>query len=192
MPRLRPLDPENAPASSRPLLADIIAGHGATGPMVATMAHSPALLQGYLELSRAMKRVKLPRTLSEKVSLAVQEWIGCQVCLRAHTAAGQAAGLTAVDIELARQGTATDAREAALLTYAIRVLTEPSSITDADVEELRAHGWSSRTLADVVGLVTLNQLTGSFNLVAGVTVDPPTDVPRPAEPPVDLRAGMTS
>ena len=182
MPRLRPLDPENAPASSRPLLADIIARHGAAGPMVATMSHSPALLQGYLELSRAMKRVKLPRTLSEKVSLAVQEWIGCQVCQQAHTAAGQAAGLTAVDIELARQGTATDAREAALLTYAIRVLTEPSSITDADVEELRTHGWSDRTLTDVVDLVALNQLTGSFNLVAGVTDGPPTAIPWPAGP----------
>lgn len=60
---------------------------------------------------------------------------GCQVCQQAHTAVGQAAGLTAVDIGLARQGTATDAREAALLTYAIRVLTEPSSIIDADVED---------------------------------------------------------
>lgn len=178
MPRMHPLDPQDAPSASRPLLADIVARHGATGPMVATMAHSPALLQGYLELSRAMKRVKLPRTLSEKVSLAVQEWIGCEVCQQAHTAAGQAAGLTAVDIELARQGAATDAREA-LLTYAVRVLTEPSSVTDADVEELRAHGWSDRILADVVGLVALNQLTGSFNLVAGVPLDRPAET-RPA------------
>jgi alkylhydroperoxidase family enzyme len=98
----------------------------------------------------------------------VQVWIGCALCLAAHTAAGHAAGLTEIDVELARQGTATDAREAALLTYAVRILTEPASITDTDVADLRHHGWSDRVLADVVGLVALNQLTGSFNLVAGL------------------------
>ena len=76
------------------------------------MAHSPALLQGYLELSRAMKRSALPRPISEKISLAVQEWIGCALCLTAHTAAGRAAGLSETDLALARQATATDARAA--------------------------------------------------------------------------------
>jgi AhpD family alkylhydroperoxidase len=168
MPRLHPLEPDEAPSSAGPLLAGIIDRHGDAGPMVRTMAHSPALLQGYLDLSRAMKRSVLPRALSEKVSLAVQEWIGCALCLAAHTAAGRAAGLTDTDITLAREGTATDASEAALLTYAFRILTEPRLITDADLAELRSHGWSDRVLADVVGLVALNQLTGSFNLVAGL------------------------
>ncbi len=168
MPRLTPLDPEQAPSSARTLLTGIISRHGDAGPMVRTMAHSPALLQGYLELSRAMKRTSLPRALSEQVSLAVQEWIGCALCLAAHTAAGREAGLTDVDIALARQGTATDARQAALISFAVQVLVEPAALTDDDLAALRAHGWSERTLADVVGLVALNQLTGSFNLVAGL------------------------
>jgi hypothetical protein len=37
--------------------------------------------------------------------------------------------------------------------------------------------WSDRVLADVVGLVALNQLTGSFNLVAGL--EPATEQARP-------------
>jgi AhpD family alkylhydroperoxidase len=115
-----------------------------------------------------MKRVALPRPLSGKISLAVQEWIGCQLRLAAHTAAGRAAGLTDTDIALARNPTVTDAREAALLTFAVRVLTEPDAISDADVEELHGHGWADRVLADVIGLVALNQLTGSFNPVAGI------------------------
>src|ERR1044072_4938829 len=89
---LLPLNPSDAPEKSRELLDGIIARHGSVGDMVATMAHSPALLQGYLDLSRAMKRVKLPRALSEKISLAVQEWIGCGHCLQAHAEGGRAAG----------------------------------------------------------------------------------------------------
>lgn len=168
MPRIHPLDPGQAASSARQLLTGIIDRHGDAGSMVRTMAHSPALLQGYLDLSRAVKRVSVPRALSEKISLAVQSWIGCDVCLEAHTSAGRTAGLDDTDIALARNGTATDGREAALITYAVRVLTEPGAITDDDVAELRRLGWSDRVLADVVGLVALNLLTGSFNLVAGL------------------------
>ncbi|MGW3351771.1 carboxymuconolactone decarboxylase family protein [Nonomuraea rubra] len=130
--------------------------------------HSPALLEGYLNLSRAVKRVKLPRALSEKVSLAVQEWIGCGTCMQAHIEAGRTAGLSEADIALARQGTSTDAREAALIAVAVRVLAEPSSLTDADVAELRAHGWSDRIIVEIVGVVALNFLTGAFSLLVGL------------------------
>ncbi|MFD9644836.1 hypothetical protein ACFWWN_15255, partial [Streptomyces sp. NPDC059082] len=50
----------------------------------------------------------------------------------------------------------------------LRVLAEPGSLTDADVAEVRAHGWSDRVIAEVVGVVTLNLLTGAFNLLAGI------------------------
>ncbi|MEV1002949.1 carboxymuconolactone decarboxylase family protein [Nonomuraea sp. NPDC050202] len=168
MRRLVPLEPADAPGKSKELLNDILDRRGSVGEMVATMAHSPALLEGYLNFSRAMRRVKLPRALSEKVSLAVQEWIGCGTCLQAHVEAGRAAGLSEADIALARQGTSTDAREAALIAVAVRVLAEPSSLTDADVADLRAHGWSDRIIAEIVGVVTLNLLTGAFNLLAGL------------------------
>jgi AhpD family alkylhydroperoxidase len=175
MRHIAPLAPADAPDKSRELLEPIISRHGSVGAMVATMAHSPALLQGYLDLSKAMKRVKLPRQLSEKLALAAQSWIGCGTCLAAHTEAGRAAGLSETDITLARDGTATDPREAALITYAVRVLAEPASINGDDVAELRGHGWSDRVIAEVVGLVTLNLLTGAFNLVAGIT--PATETP---------------
>lgn len=173
MRRLQPLDPQQAPdQKSREILGDIVARRGGVGDMVATMAHSPALLQGYLDFSRAIKRVKIPRPLSEKISLALQEWIGCSMCLSAHTKAARAAGLSEADIELARQGTSTDAREAALIGVAVRVLAEPSSLTDEDVAGLRAHGWSDRVIAEIVGLVSLNLLTGAFNLLIGLEPEP--------------------
>ncbi|OXM75173.1 MULTISPECIES: carboxymuconolactone decarboxylase family protein [Amycolatopsis] len=172
--RLRALDPGGAPEKSRELLGGIVERHGSAGEMIRTMAHSPALLQGYLELSRAMKRTKLPRAVCEKLAIAVQEWIGCGACLEAHIEGGRAAGLSDTDIALARQGTATDRRETALVEFAVRVLAEPASRTDDDVAGLRAHGWSERVIAEVVGLVSLNLLTGAFNLVAGI---------EPATPP---------
>jgi AhpD family alkylhydroperoxidase len=168
MTRIQPLTPDTAPAKSAELLAGIVERRGSAGAMVSTMAHSPALLQGYLDFSRAMKRSKLPRSLSEKISIAVQEWIGCETCRQAHIDAGRSVGLSDADVTLARQGVSTDARETQLIDLAVRILTEPSGVTDEEVDTLRAAGWSDRILAEVVGLVMLNQLTGSFNLLAGI------------------------
>ncbi|GAA2108693.1 hypothetical protein GCM10009780_62800 [Actinomadura alba] len=63
------------------------------------------------------------------------------------------------------------------MEFGVRVLTESASITTDDVTELRAHGWSDRILAEVVGLVSLNLLTGAFNLVAGIKPAPDDETP---------------
>ncbi|WP_409496521.1 hypothetical protein [Amycolatopsis sp. cmx-11-12] len=43
-----------------------------------------------------------------------------------------------------------------------------TSTGDEDVAELREHGWSDQIVADTVGPVALNLLTGSFTLGAGL------------------------
>ncbi|MEV7040740.1 hypothetical protein [Amycolatopsis sp. NPDC051061] len=62
-------------------------------------------------------------------------------------------------------------RRRPFIALAVRLLVEPSSIDDADVASIREHGWSDRVLGDLVVLVALNQLTGSFNLMAGLGAD---------------------
>ena len=57
---------------------------------------------------------------------------------------------------------------AALLRFAMSVLTEPAGLDDADIVGLLDHGYSEQEVLDVVGIVALNQLTGSFNLVVAL------------------------
>jgi uncharacterized peroxidase-related enzyme len=165
--RLPLIDPDHADGAVKQTL-DELAKRGPLGPMMRGMANSSALLRGYLELTRAMKRSHLDRRVSERVSLAVQEWVGCDYCLAAHTEAARSLGLTESDIELARQGTATNAKIAALVAFAQQIAAAPSEVSDEQVAELRELGWRDEQIADVVGLVALNVLTGSFNLVAGI------------------------
>jgi hypothetical protein len=77
MPRFTRLTPATAVGASRDLLSDLVSRHGQVVDMVAMMAHSPAVLGGYLQLSRAMKRAKLNRKVSERISIAVQAQQGC-------------------------------------------------------------------------------------------------------------------
>jgi AhpD family alkylhydroperoxidase len=169
MARLTRLTPETAVGASRDLLTDLVSRHGAVGDMVSTMAHSPAVLGGYLQLSRAMKRAKLDRRTSERVSIAVQTVQGCDLCLDAHVSAARSLGVDEDEIGRAREGTSADPAVAAVISLALRIHREPSTVTDEHIVELRGHGYSDREIADVVGIVALNVLTGTFNLLAGLT-----------------------
>jgi AhpD family alkylhydroperoxidase len=169
MPRLTRLTPDTAVGASRDLLADLVSRHGRIGDMVSTMAHSPAVLGGYLQLSRAMGRAKLDRRTGERISIAVQTLQGCGLCLDAHIGAARALGVDEEEIERARAGTSADPATAAIIALALQVYREPASITDEQIIALREHGFADRAIADVVGVVALNILTGAFNLLAGLT-----------------------
>ena len=169
MPRFSRLTPETAVGASRDLLGDLVERHGQVGDMVSTMAHSPAVLGGYLDLSKAMRRAKLDRKVSELVSIAVQSKQGCGMCLASHISAARSLGVSDDEIALAQQGTAMTGPVAAMIALGLQVYREPTSITDEQIDELRGYGYSDREISDVVGVVSLNILTGAFNLVAGLT-----------------------
>jgi uncharacterized peroxidase-related enzyme len=169
--RIEPIEVEDAGGRARELLDELAARGTAPGPMVRAMANAPALLRAYVDLSRAMKRSHLDRRISERISLAVQEWVGCDYCVAAHSDAARQLGLSETDVELARQGTAIDPKVAAMVAFGLEVLVSPAEITDERVAELRDLGYSDEQIAEVPGLVALNVLTGSFNLVAGLHAD---------------------
>jgi AhpD family alkylhydroperoxidase len=168
MARIEPLDRQATAGRAREFLDGLAARGAEPGPMVRAMANAPALLRGYVDLSRAMKRSHLDRRVSERISLAVQEWLGCDYCVAAHTEAARALGLSEVDIRMARQGTARDPNIAAIVAFGQQVFAAPAETTDEQVDELRELGYTDEQIAEVVGLVALNVLTGAFNLVAGI------------------------
>jgi uncharacterized peroxidase-related enzyme len=172
MSRIEPIDLNQATGKAKELLDELAGRGGAPGPMVRAMANAPALLRGYLDLNRAMKRTRLDRRIVERINLAVHEWLGCEYCLVAHTRAARQLGLTDADIELARRGTATDPRVAAMVAYGRQIIVAPGGITDAQIDELHAHGYTDEQIAEVVGLVSLQLLTGGLNLVAGIEPAP--------------------
>lgn len=171
MTRFEALTPDTATGAAKDMLADIVERHGSASRMLSTMAHSPAVLGGYLGLNKAMKRAKLDRRVSERISLAVQEVQGCALCLGAHERSARSLGVSEEEIALARKGTSADPAVAAMVEFGLRVYTSPATITGEQVAALRRHGYGDREIADVVGVVAINIMTGAFNLVAGLEPD---------------------
>jgi uncharacterized peroxidase-related enzyme len=174
MARIEPIDYDQAPGRARELLDELASRGGDPGPMVRAMANAPALLRGYIDLNRAIKRMHVDRRITERISLAVHEWLGCDYCIVAHTRAARELGLDDSDIALAREGTATDPKAAALIAFGQQVIAAPAEVTEAQLDELRALGYTDEQIAEVVGLVSLQFLTGAFNLVAEIQ---PTTTP---------------
>ena len=168
MPRIEPIPMEQAQGKARELLDELVERRGEPGPMVRAMAQAPALLRGYLDLTRAMKRSHIDRRITERINLAVHEWLSCDYCLVAHTRAARRLGVAESEIELARQGTSRDPAIAAIVAFAQQLLAAPAEIGDADLERLHAHGYRDEQIAEVAGLVSLQLLTGAFNLIAGI------------------------
>jgi AhpD family alkylhydroperoxidase len=168
MARIQPIDMDQAQGKAAELLDEVVARGGEPGPMVRAMANAPALLRGYLDLTRAMKRSHIDRRITERINLAVHEWLSCDYCLVAHTRAARQLGVPDSEIQLARQGTSSEPEIAAIVAFAQQALAAPAEIGDADVERLRSHGYRDEQIAEVAGLVGLQLLTGAFNLIAGI------------------------
>ena len=168
MARIEPIPVDQAQGTARELLNELVERGGEPGPMVRAMANAPALLRGYLDLTRAMKRSHIDRRITERINLAVHEWLSCDYCLVAHTRAARQLGVPENEIRLARQGTSSDPAIAAIVAFAQQVLAAPAETSDADLERLRAHGYRDEQIAEVAGLVALQLLTGAFNLIAGI------------------------
>lgn len=128
MTRLAALTPETATGAAREMLTDLVARNGQVGEMVRTMAHSPAVLGGHLQLSPAMKRAKLHRSITERISIAVQVRQGCALCLASHVSAARSLGIDEEEIERARLGTSDDPAMAAMIAFGIQIYERPDAV----------------------------------------------------------------
>ena len=177
MSRLPAIDPGTAIGRPKDLFDAVQHKLGFVPNMTRAMANSPATLDGYLQLSGSLAGGAPPAKVREQLALAVAEANGCGYCLAAHTAVGKAVGLTADQIRDARQGTAVDARTAALLAFARKVADARGRVADADLAAVRAVGWDDGAVAEVVAHVALNVFTNYFNNLADTDLDFPRAAP---------------
>ena len=164
---------ENADPKARQLLDGVQKALGTIPNMVATMAVSPAVLEGYLTLNAALSRGTIPAKQREQIALAVAEANSCDYCLAAHSYIGRASGLSDQEILDSRQGTSADHKTLALLNLAQEIVETRGRLTPSVVNGYRARGLTDAEIAEVVAHVALNVFTNYFNLTSGTEVDFP-------------------
>jgi uncharacterized peroxidase-related enzyme len=178
MPRLNPVDPAQADIRAKPMLDAVHRKLGMTPNMMKTMATSPAVLKGYLDLAGALGDASIPPRTQELIALAVAETNGCDYCLSAHTAIGGLFKIPAAELDAARDAANADPKTAAFLRFARIVVETRGKVADVDVAALRAAGATDAQVAEVVAIAALNVFTNLFNNVAATEVDFPRVLPR--------------
>jgi len=167
------LKPEQVPAESKATLDMFTKNIGFTPTMMATFAQSPIAFNAWANLLGSLSKALDVKT-RDSIGLAVSEVNGCDYCLTVHSfTAEHMAKMPADEIILARKGHASDPKRDAAVQFARKVIETRGKVADADLDALRAAGYTDANAMEIVALVAMFSLTNFFNNV----FDPEKDFP---------------
>lgn len=165
---------DQTPAATRPLLDAVHKQLGVVPNLMKVLGNSPAALGGYLGLNATLGKGALGAKTGERIALAIAEINGCNYCLAAHTYLGKnVARLDDAEIAANRSGASGDAKADAAVRFAAQVARERGHVADADVQAVKAAGFTDGEVMEIVVHVALNTLTNYVNEVAQTEIDFP-------------------
>ena len=174
MTRLKALSPDEVTGKAKEMFTAVNNKFGVVPNMIRTMGNSPALLEGYLNLSAALDHGTLGSKTNKLIARTVAESNHCNYCLSIHTYLGS--NLLKIDagaLDAARSGKAHDAKTQAILNFAKVLVSKNGLVNDADVNAVKATGVTEAQVGEIVGHVALNILTNYFNNTANTEIDFP-------------------
>jgi AhpD family alkylhydroperoxidase len=131
-------------AEQAPLLARHHYANGDPGPIVASLAHIPELLEVTMPfLDIALGPSAVDARTKELVILRTSAMLGCRYCTQTHTVVARKTGLSVEEVAALRgqaplEAAFTDPRERALLGW-VEVVAGPGPVPQAARREARAH-----------------------------------------------------
>eukprot|EP01036_Dinobryon_divergens_P036716 gene36716-47863_t len=169
-----PASIEAAPIAAQPLLEAVKKQLGSVPNLFRLTSTSPAALEGYLGLNSALGKGALTAATRERIALAIAEINQCGYCLAAHAYLGKTlAKLADSEIAANRAGHSSDAKADAAVRFAVKVATQRGAVSEADLQAVRAGGYSDAELVEIVAHVALNTLTNYINEVFKTDIDFP-------------------
>ncbi|MFN7023603.1 MAG: carboxymuconolactone decarboxylase family protein [Pseudorhizobium sp.] len=164
----------DAPEASQQMLHSVAKQFGSVPNLFRLVATSPQALEGYLALSGALGKGKLPAATRERIALAVAEVNGCDYCLSAHSYLGKTfAGLDDAEIDANRRGASKDSKADAAVRFAAEVAGARGHIGDTEFAAVKDAGYSDEQIIEIVQHVALNTWTNYFNNVFRTEIDFP-------------------
>ncbi len=173
MTRIQPVSYEQSTGKTKELLDAVKSKLGITPNMMKTMVQSPAVLEAYLNFNDALAGGELNARIREQIALTSAEINSCGYCASAHTAIGKMVGMGEDAILAARNGNAADAKTDAALKFASSVIVNRGEVSDADLQSVKAAGFSDGEIGEIVANLALNIFTNYFNIIANTDIDFP-------------------
>ncbi len=168
-----PLSIEASVPGSRPLLEAVQKQLGVVPNLHRLLGLSPAAMEGYLGLNRALER-SFDAPTRQRVAVRIAELNGCDYCLSAHTYLGKSvAKLDDPELAAARAGRSADPTANAALRFVTDVMQARGHISADSLGAARSAGLSDAQLVELVGHIALSTFTNFLNSVAETEIDFP-------------------
>jgi uncharacterized peroxidase-related enzyme len=177
--RLEQIDPAQATGKVKTIFDALQTRLGLVPNLTRGLANSPAALEAYVAMKTALGGGALDARFGERIALATAEANDCEYCLSAHTFIGAKLGLPEAELLAARRGESSDARIAEGLRFARLLTLRRGRIDAADVQRVKAAGYTDGEIAELVAHVAVNVFTNYFNLVNVTPIEFPHVKPMP-------------
>ena len=164
---------QNPSPEAQTQLDGVKAKLGSVPNIFGTFAHSPAVLDFYMQGSGALANTSISASLRESIALVVAGANACDYCASAHTVIGKGAGLSDEEAKNNLHGKSEDEKTQAALDFAAVLVEQRGNVNDNDVQALKDAGYSEGEVLEITAVVAFNIFTNYFNHVADTDVDFP-------------------
>ncbi|PPD50948.1 MAG: carboxymuconolactone decarboxylase family protein [Methylobacter sp.] len=163
---------DTAPEASKPLLSKAKQDFGFIPNLLAGMAESPALLEGYRSLAASFDKTRLSEAERQIILLTTSRVNGCRYCMAAHTVIAKSGGVPDdVVTALRNQTPLADPKLEALRQFAEVVVERRGWLEETDLQNFYMAGYTQENVLDVILGVGLKMLSNYTNHIAQTPLD---------------------
>lgn len=164
---------ERAPEASRTTLEAAEKKYGFLPNLYGVLAASPAAVQAYAGMNKALEQSVLTPVEQQVVTLVVSATNDCTYCVGAHSTVAQMVRMPEDVLDALRaQRPLSDRKLNALRTVVLSILHHRGWVPEDDLEFFVAAGYGPQHLLDVLTIVALKTLSNYTNHIAHTPLDP--------------------
>jgi uncharacterized peroxidase-related enzyme len=163
---------DSAPEESKQALRALEKGLGFVPNLAATMAESPALVSGFVDLRVTLGNTELTGVEREIVALATAIEYDCSYCMAAHSTFALMQDADGDAVRATRSGEAPDdPRLGALYRFARAMVAAKGRVSEEETDALLQAGYSRRAVLDVVAQIGHTTLASLAYALSKAQVD---------------------
>jgi len=162
---------ESAPEKSRPTLQTLESRFGFIPNVMATMANSPVLLNGFVGSFGSFHGGSLNECEKQILLLTNAVTIKCPWTVAAHSTFAIEDGVAESEIKAIRDGKLPQDRKYAALSALTKALLEKrGNVTEADIEKFTSAGYSKVQILEVITGVGISTMAATTTNMAGTPI----------------------
>ena len=146
--------------------------YGSVPNVLGALAESPAALNAYHDVARAVETMTFTRTEIHVIWFALNLEHGCHYCMAAHTPGAIKDNVPADVLATARSGGAyTDEKLEALRVFTLIMVRERGWAPPEAVEAFLSAGFTRENIFEIIAIIAQKIMTNYTNHIAGTELD---------------------